>query len=442
MKTRKPTIASMLLLALSGTIASAAQPTSAPELRVVVPDTGLAAVGYPRVFVRLFEEGRPKIGAAASPVLQGWQTARRSWADLNLAELEQPQTWYTAMLDTGASVHLVTRATAQRFGIATMPGFFYVNEGGFSNLETALSYPYSLALAGSHGNLGEFPVDSFVPVQTHAQFGVDTRPRNPLQLVQMGGVNLIGMPAVRRHLFEIDPSALSPSAGRLKVPSSIEEVRAAHTNLVGPMVRIRPAGTMPTNGILRLPLRYIDLNNVRLTLAGGRSPELTESPVLMGARAQANDRWFVGNWMLDTGATTSFISRRQALSLGWTPQSPESLSATNLTIRDVAGTRQWRMAMRLETLEFRNPFNHVLEYRDVTVLIQDVKATQPDGSQFALDGLIGNNLLLPSLKDLRVDGSGEWVAAPFKRVFIDGYRAELGLEPHVWPGPSTESDSK
>lgn len=98
--------------------------------------------------------------------------------------------------------------------------------------------------------------------------------------------------------------------------------------------------------------------------------------------------------------------------------------------------------MRLDKLEFRNPLGQVLEFGDATVLIQDVNSTQPDGSQFMLDGLVGCNLLLPALKPSEGGGSWEWVPSPFKRVFLDGYRAELGLEPPVWPASSTQGEKR
>lgn len=411
----------------------AAQSTAPSELRVVVPETGLAAVGEPRVFVRVFQNGQPRLGTPASPVLQRWQTALGSWTDLNLVELEGPQTWFTALLDTGAAGHLITLATAQRFGIVALPGITGISQGHFGVMESAVSYPYGLALAGSRGYLGEAPVDEFRPVQNAAQFYVDVRARNPAQLIQLGGINLIGMPAMRQYLFELDPSAMSPGSREFKMPATAEERRALHTRVAGPSVRILASGTMPKEGVLRLPLRYVDRGFVSRTLAGARSPVMAESPVLIGVRSWANGRWFVGNWMLDTGAAMSFVSRRQALALGWTPQAPESLSATNLTVQDVTGAQRWRMAMRLDKLEMRNPQNQILEFQNATVLIQDVSSLQPDGSQFALDGVIGNNLLLPSRRSAPDAEAGEYVKAPFKRVFIDGYRAELGFEPHTWP---------
>jgi len=441
MKTWTQRVGLILLSATTLTAIRAGQPLTATELRVVVPETGVSAVGYPRVLVRLFENGRPKVGAAASPIVQQWQTALGSWVDLNLAELEGPQTWYTAMLDTGASGHQVTLATAERFAIVALPGYYVHAEGSFSATVSPVSYPYALAVAGTRGTLGEFPADPFVPVQEASQFSIDARARNPAQLIQLGGINIIGMPAMRRSLFEIDPSSMVPRAGRLEMPTSVEAVRALHTNTVAPSVRILPTGTMPTNGVLRLPLRYVNLRLARQTLAGLRSPTLSENAVLMGVRTTYKDRQQIGHWMLDTGSPVSFISRRQALALGWTPTADEALSATNLTLRDIAGTRQWRMAMQLDKLEFRNPLDQILEFQNVTVLIQDITNTQPDGSQFALDGLIGNNLLLPSVKNLQAGGGGEFVPAPFRRVFIDGFRAELGVEPHQWPSPATAAPS-
>ena len=115
-----------------------------------------------------------------------------------------------------------------------------------------------------------------------------------------------------RSYYEIDPSNLRPAKLRPDSLGSVAAIRAAYTNMAGPAVTIRPAGTMPTNGVLRLPLRYMDLSRVHQTLAGHRSPELAENPVVMGVRAQANGRWFIGHWMLDTGSPVSFISRRQA----------------------------------------------------------------------------------------------------------------------------------
>jgi len=420
--------------ALPPALAASAAP---PELRVVVPETGLVSLGYPRVFAQLYENGRPKVGAPASPVLQHLQTVAEDWADLNLAELEGPHTWFTAVLDTGASGHLLTRSTVERFGILALPGVYIVHEAKFSSFTTPISVPYGLTLAGSQGNLGEAPSGPFTRVQPAAQFAYDLRPQNPAQLIQLGGINLIGMPAIRGHLIEIDPSNLRPRKQTLRVPENPAELRAFYTNSAGPIVRIHRTGSMPTNGVLRLPLRYIDLSSVQRTLAGNRSPTRSENPVLMGARAWSGDRWFIGNWLLDTGAEMSFISRRQALALGWTPQAAESLSATNLTIQDVTGEKRWRMAMRLDKLEFRNPGNQILEFRDATVLVQDVSFTQPNGNEFQLDGLIGLNLLLPSLRDLNADGGGKFVGGPFKRIFLDGYRAELGVEPHEWPEPTS-----
>ncbi len=410
-----------------------------PDKRLVIARTGQISLGFPRVFARLYAGGRPLVGVPLSPRLQQWRTGLGQWYDLNLAEMEGPQTAYTAVLDTGADSHVIPLATAQRFGLQMLTGIYGVNEGFFGTVRTWVSAPYGLALAGSRGRLGERPEQTFVPALAAANFSMDDRARTPVQLIRLGGMNLIGMPAIRRYLFEIDPSAIRPRAQQVEWPDTPEKLRQMSTNVVGPEVRIHPSGKMPTNGVFRLPLRYVKLTQVRMSLATGPSPDLSENPVLVGVRATASGRQYVGNWLLDTGCAVSLIAPHQAVRLGWTPRSTGSLSVTNFSIRDITGESRKLLAMTLDKLEFRNPLHQILEFQDAQVLVQEIRFTQTDGSVFRLDGVIGNNLLLPALENLKADGEGEFVPAPFKKVWLDGFRAELGLEmqeiPNGWDDP-------
>ena len=402
--------------------------------RLMVPKVGEVAIGYPRVFVRVYDGSRLQTGRPVSGMLQSWKIRYGQWYDLNLAESFGVQTSFTAMLDTGANAHMATLDTADRFGLTLFEDVVYIMDGLFDTINTRVSLPVSVALAGTQGKLGEVPMKPFVPVLPAANFGVDLRTYQPAQLVAVGGINLIGMPAIRRHVFEFDPSDMEPVPPRPPVNEDGNvDLKDFFDFTAGPAVNIYPSGFTPTNFVYRQPLRYVDLSRVRASLAGGPTPDMAENPVIVGIRTTVGERTFVGNWLLDTGSPVTIVSRNQAVALGMDPRRASSGAAGDRSFSDITGARRNLPSMKLEKLEMRNPAGQIVEFQEVPVMVGDIRNRQPDGSEFHLDGLIGNNLLLPSVNDPSPTSIGEFVEAPFRRVWIDGYRAELWLEPHEVP---------
>src|SRR5690606_11249989 len=113
---------------------------------------------------------------------------------------------FTAYLDTGASAHVLSAATASNFGMTVLNDAAYHETGLHGQVAMGVTDAYTLALSGSSGMLFDKP-GQFGIAGREVRFLIN-RAANPLAALGTGEINVIGMPAISRIVVEIDPSPM------------------------------------------------------------------------------------------------------------------------------------------------------------------------------------------------------------------------------------------
>jgi hypothetical protein len=403
---------------------------AAPE-PIVIDGVMRSAMGYLRVFAQVYLDGRPVVGRPAADVLQRARAVKGEYMDLNLAASAGPHAWWTAVLDTGANNHSVNQDTVERFGLGHVSDLVTIVSGADGEGVKGNSWIYSLALAGSNGRLSEQPATPFIPVERYARFDLELERYQPWRNVSPDGANLIGITAIRQMVVEVDTdnATVAMLGERLdnSSPRAFDESLRGIT--AGPRVRILPPSFRPTNQVVRLPLRFVDSSRL---LWGGTppTPQRATTPMLMGVRITQNEKPVIGNFVFDTGSAATIISRRMAFALGLVPDAgpaydrpdfQESLTGANNREVNAPG-------FVLDSIEVRAPDGQIIQWRKVPVLVHDMVIRQADGRHAVQDGILGNNLFLPSTDGELTERGLKLRAAPFKRYWIHGPMGEVWLQ--------------
>jgi len=406
-------------------------PVKAPE-PIVIKGVKRAAMGYPRVFTRVFFKGNLVRGEPSPGAVQRARTEKGDWLDLNLTEGSGPQGWWTSVLNTGVGGYALNQETAARFQIKAMwDALFYVQDID-GTVAKGVSPTVTLNIAGANGMLADTPDTPFVFVQDLAQFAIELQPYNPRYAVLPSGMNLVGMQAIRRFTFEIDPSNMKPEV--LSKPIDVSSDEAVYASLkkvvAGPKVRIYPASYRPTNNIVVMPMRYVNYSQIVASDISRTYPNQAASPVLMGVKTTKGDREFIGNFLFDTGSPVTIISRKHAYQLGLIPSANPSFDKPEFrdSVTGAAGRQINAPGFKIDSLKMRNPAGQIIEWQDVPVLVHDVWIELANGSRVVRDGIIGNNLFLPSTDGDFADVGLEIAPAPFPRFWIHGPSGELWIE--------------
>ncbi len=399
---------------------------------IVIKGVKRAAMGYPRVFTRVFFNGVLAWGAPADGLVQRARTEQGDWLDLNLAEGDERRSWWTSVLDTGAGGYSLNQETAVRFSVKPVWNARLFVQGVEGTVLTGISPMVTINIAGTQGMLADAPASPFVFVEDLAQFGIELQPYNPRYQVLPAGMNLIGTQAIRRFTFEIDPSNMKPDALAQPIDVSTDETLIASLKKVvaGPEVRIFPANYRPTNNIVVMPMRYMSFQRAGGTDGGGVYPSESSAPILMGVKTTVGEREFVGDFLFDTGSPLTIISRRQAYSLGLIPSANPSFDQPEIhdAIPGGSGRETGIPGFVLSSIKMRNPAGQIIEWQDVPVVVHDVWIEQSNGTRSVRDGIIGNNLFLPSTSGDFGDAGLKIAPAPFPRIWIHGPSAELWIE--------------
>lgn len=399
---------------------------------IVIKGVKRAAMGYPRVFTRVFFNGNLVQGDPSLGAVQRARTEKGDWLDLNLAEGSGRQGWWTSVLDTGAGGYSLNQETAARFGIKALWNALFFVQGIDGTVTKGVSPTLTLNIAGSNGMLADVPNAPFVFVQDLAQFAIELQPYNPGYSVLPSGMNVVGMPAIRPFTFEIDPSNMKPAVLSKPIDVSSDEAVFASLKTVaaGPKVKIFPAGYRPTNNLVVMPMRYVNYMQISAADASRSYANQTASPMLMGVKTVNDDREFIGNFLLDTGSPVTVISRRHAYQLGLIASANPAFDRPDF--RDVVpgagGQKVTAPGFKVDSIKMRNPAGQIIEWQEVPVLVHDIWVVQANGARIVRDGIIGNNLFLPSTDGDFADVGLEIAPAPFPRIWIHGPSAELWIE--------------
>ena len=412
---------------------------AADQRTLIVEQTLEAAPGYPRVHVQLSDGNRILQAAPQASPLEGLQGLDE--LQKLLAGATGPSDSFMAFLDTGATAHVLSVATARRFGVQVEPGAVYFETGLHGPTPMGVSRPYGLALGEASGQLMDEP-GRFGTLQQQAVFLLNQRDMvNPLIQMTLGSIDVIGMPAIRGLVIEFDPSPMEGLGRLLGLDTgSAEDALEILTKLdelgVGPAVRLHPPDHVPAGVDIEIPLTFVDFAYRKNPDNRGPTPDLAANPMLSQVRTVHGDLMFQGDWLLDTGAPVSIISTRQAKALGLVDEQGRPFGPPQFTLPmgGVGGQVAQVPGFRVDRLSIAAGDNLTLEYRSVHVVVHDVMAMTDQHGQVTLDGVWGTNLLFPSVSGLGLGLPSRFAPAPFGRIWLDGPRGRLLLQ---WPRADT-----
>jgi hypothetical protein len=364
---------------------------------VVLPATGEAATAQPMVVITL-----------------GDRPARASKPSKNPLEDLGVDLPAVAILDTGASGHVLSHGTAERFGVTAETGSRYVETGMNGEHAMAVSRATTLEVADLE------PADDDAPRRARR-----TRPANvrltaqrlllneaPADLASAllspgTMVDVVGMPLIRAHVIEIAPQE---DAATLAV--------RLHESAAGLGVDTWVA------------LALVDFNRPS-PRNRGPLPSLATNPLVTGVRTTMGASETAGDWLLDTGAACTMVSTATARRLGLVDAggTPARRPDFTLPIGGIGGGHQSLPGFRLDRLELAASGGRTLVFPAPAVVVHDITTVRADGTKVTLDGVLGMNLLLPSGTGMTMLGPAEQLPAPFARVVIDvaGERLGFGL---------------
>src|SRR3954468_7072046 len=300
-----------------------------PALAVEIEGVQPAALDQPRIHVcfRRDMKGKP---LAAKDNGGGGSAAAAKALGLDLGALggaAQPFD-VQAFVDTGASGVLLSKNTAAALGVrkATAPGgkevvFRDVGVGGGEAF--AVSEPLFVAIAPGGGSPND--ADGYNPPFGPVRAQINTGGGLIEQLT--GGLDVVGMPAIKGHILVLDPrpvdtfadtmraELLDPRHDRASVPKTDRTVALSYASFAR-FTQTEPAGAQGPNladNPFVGPSPTANTAATKETAKPQPAKAVRPSPPVSVA---LNGKTSTGSWLLDTGAAASMISSAQAKKLG------------------------------------------------------------------------------------------------------------------------------
>lgn len=326
--------------------------------------------------------------------------------DINKHPLNQNEEFelHYAFLDTGASGILLSNETAESLGIKVdaKARFVDVGVGGLEYFN--VSEPLHICLAG-------FESQNLQEQRNYKCFGPWR-----VQVKKSGAgllgepLDVIGMPAMAGNITVLNSGAtnsLDYFSADIKKANDPKSPKADFK------VALRPkkfTNTERNENVPPLPVsaENMVIDNVVISLGANRSE---------------------GIWLLDTGATVSMISTRQAKKLGLIDDSGQPLKEVAFSV-PVGGIGRMEMINGFEidrlTIPTTGGFN--LVFKNARIGVQDIKYFDVEkNAEVAIDGVLGSNFLCASAKmeDLLPSDVGQ---TPFDNIIIDLRNNTLGFD--------------
>lgn len=312
---------------------------------------------------------------------------------------------HDAFLDTGASGVLLSRETAQELGVALIPKARYLDVGVGGAERFSVSEPLLLGLTDYESPAAGNP-------RSYRNVG-----RARFQVKETAGllgeaIDVIGMPALHESVAVLDTAAtndLGFCAAALKEPGD--------PSIPAPHVTIR--------------LRFVDFANRKHPDIVPPLPVIAPNPVMDGLVLLHGGSLSKGNWLLDTGATISFISTRQARQLGI---AEDQKPAFTLPVGGV-GRMTAIPGYEIDRLVVPTRNGRNLIFTNVRLGVHDITyRDEQTQAERTLDGVFGSNFLCASAK---MEGllPGDIHQTLIDKVIIDLPQATLGLrfDPRLAP---------
>lgn len=416
-----------------------AQPARQVKQPVIIENTLEAALGQPRVWAQLRSEDGP---LTAKP--SGDPALRELLGDDRTVERA-----FLAFLDTGASGHVISKATAERFGIAARENAVYHEVGLHGETQVGVSVPYDLAIAGTSGDTNDHepPRDDFDMTFEKVAFQL-TQSKPAGLMAMMGEINVIGMPAISRMVIEIDPAPMAAVFAKSNKQDPLDALDELATLGNGPAVNIlnsKSKKQRQRNSIkdadISIAYEERDFNQRTHPENRGPLPDLARNPIITAIECKTMERRFqggsggggvhtaVGDWLLDTGAAASIISVKTAQSLGLYDNNREPAVPADFTLPlgGVGGEVKPANGYIIDSITIKAAQGKSLEFKNARVVVQDVGVKLGE-REVILDGVLGMNLLLPSGADFSTGLPAKTNQGPFEKIWIDGPCSALALK--------------
>jgi hypothetical protein len=352
-----------------------------------------------------------------------------------------------AFLDTGASGVMISKPTADALGIkpaaagSSRVTFHDVGVGGTQAF--GVSEPLHVALAPTNG--GDEPADPSQYAQPFGPVRVQLSTANGLMDKLTGGLDVIGMPAMKGRVVVLDPRPVDSMAdtmhavvldalrNRAEIPKVDRTVALSYASFAR-FTRTEPA---EAQGPTLADNPFVGPSPV----AGkGAKPQAAAAGAIPPIVITLNGKRSSGSWLLDTGAAASMISEAQARALGITYADdghakllgvPEN-EQFSLDIGGVGGQKK-AAGFFLDTLTLPTRERDPIVYKHAPVLVMDITVEDPKTKeQITLDGVLGMNYFVASAN---VKGAGgllpdinNLTAGPYALIVFDEPGATLGLK--------------
>ena len=342
-----------------------------------------------------------------------------------------------AFLDTGASGVTLSKQTSEGLGIVgiSAPGtktpvkFFDVGIGGEEPFD--VSPPLIIKTCDYGGNIDGEGIDRYAPLADAKPVQISLRGDAGMMEALTGGTDIAGMPVMMGRVVVVDAKPLK-DFDKLK------------TTIVAPGDR-----SIPTPDVV-VPLTYVDFSRFcRFEPVGVTRGTLRPNPMIGPDPFDPADRAAPIvithgtkraslTMLLDTGATSSFISIAKARELGINVDAngrlinvPETKQFT-LPIGGIGAAKEVH-GFYVDTLTLPHSRGDPVRYVHAPVMVMDVTVTDATTkASYTLDGAFGINYLVASA-DITTGGLlgadlGDMHEGAFDAFTIDHVNKTLGLK--------------
>jgi hypothetical protein len=292
-----------------------------------------------------------------------------------------------AVLDTGASAHLLSHDTAARYGVRIESGARWIETGMTGEHALGVTTPYSLSVETGGDDDGTSRRRRPPPVVLSSQrILVNDVPATTEAMLTSPGaiVDVVGMPALEHAVVELRPGGGGLAPAAVSLLSEGDDARAT----------------------CWLPLALVDFSRRHHPKNRGTPPTLASNPMLRGVRVVHDGRSVRGDWLVDTGSAVTILSTEAAHALGLSDPAP--LSAP---VGGISGSQKALQGWHVDRIELTTTTGGIVALTDAAVFVHDVSTTTDDGARITLDGIFGANLL-----------------DAFSRVVIDIPHSRIGID--------------
>jgi hypothetical protein len=325
--------------------------------------------------------------------------------DINKQPLNQKEDFepHYAFLDTGASGILLSGETVESLGISVDPKARFADIGVGGPEYFNVSEPLHICLAG-------LAVQNPQDQHNYKCFGpwrVEVKKSDADLLGEP--IDVIGMPVMAGNITVLNSGATN-SLGYFA--ADVKKENDSKLPAADFKVALRPKKfTNPQNreNVPPLPVSADNMviDKIVVTLGGNRSE---------------------GTWLLDTGATISMISTRQAKKLGLIDNNGQPLAKVAFSA-PIGGIGQTTMinGFEVDKLTIPTTAGRNLVFKNARIGVHDIKYFDAESNtEVTIDGILGSNFLCASAK---MDGllPSDIGQTPFDNIILDLRNNTLGF---------------